>query len=1269
MTEGTEDIFQKALKSINSNTKASPNAYPPPQSHAELYQRIREIDKKFNENTRNSKVWTNLDRILALFETTGNIINAAVSSTLAPASLIMSSFLHLIATARGSVASYQSIGDFLGRVAGTLDRMTIHDGTIVDPILGEILAKTVVLVSEILVVASSYLGKRRKRDIGKEFLVRLFFGACSELEMKMTALQDLAQEEAMTCISLIRRDTSMLHDELQEMSTTVQRIDRNTERQRFEVKLGLETWHSNENIHDGIQKERRAAVKARWIVDEPLVKKWIRGETSRVIWIHGEPGVGKSFATSQLITEIAIMRKIHAYFYVRENDSATTIFKCLALQLAVRSRGFNFHAVKALEVLDSRQWRTFVIIDGLDAAHPSEQKKVVDILRLFNRRAYVGKTTFHIAIISRSDLYLLADTCSTESRIHVSSEKTESDIAQYIRKRFSDKKRFKDLEPADREHAIEKLTREANGMFLWVSLVIAQAEEMGSRNDILNFLDTGYPKDHANHLGRLLDSAAEKVHDPAQFRTFLRWIACARRPLKASEVRFLPGSQTGLHEIQRNTTFSKVNLEKNFKHLLSFKGDCNSSDTAEVVIQFRHRCFKDHLLCDLDTVSSRPHSFSNSAAHASIFKTCLSLLQDSFAESGSDTGVVSLVNYAADHIVEHFVEIEVEKEELGYEAKQQMRDLLQDPMAIQRWYDAMSARQKMNVLPALLETPRAYQKWIYWAAGYHTSVKEFFKSLAIFCAEGWLRTGAVNMRTALLFLHRYDYISHLSSDRIIKLAKVHAVEQNANWHVRVASALREANHIQDAIKQYREAETKDPNNWLIKSGFSMACAADGQYEKAIRQAHKALKCVPRPTGGCRSNIYFNLSVWNGIRGKAQAQIDNAKWAYSAHSESLARIAHYFTLFELCKTLKKKDGAKTRDSWLVKLLSGAAVEGRDKQNIDFAAEVLRVIVKVANGKEDSEATIFAQYQVGRFHLRYQRDETQARKVWEKLTESARHDSDAELYARQLQCRALAELYLRGGLIAAKDSQGNADKRNDKSETKDQEHPDIAKLRALASGRALLNNNIEYCADAAALLGYWQRKHGPKKRNKDLFRARICQGIQMLEDEDPLNDVDGYVILGKALLIAGYADDAKRLFATVMLFSQNTTPDTKQRIPLVCHNKPDCRDTDYEKLYICHICNDTTLCGTCWKIFKDKKTGDTGPPYTTCHSSQLFSNIYHRGHKIAEPIAVMEGDKMRPDTEWLTALKKNWDISEDTKAAVSLATPRTVMESRRMLQLVD
>ncbi|KAL4879851.1 hypothetical protein BJY04DRAFT_219659 [Aspergillus karnatakaensis] len=1330
MAKEKEDIFQKALRSVNPDPKAKSNTQSPPKTLAELQQRLKDVDKKFNENNRDTKVWTNLDRILAMVEITGKIIDTAVSSTVAPASLIMSSFLHLIGTARGSVASYASIGDFLGRVAGTLDRMTIHDGTIVDSILGEVLAKTVVLVSEILVVASKYLGKRRKRDIGKEFLVRLFFGECSELESKMTALQDLAQEEAMTCISLIKRDTSMLHDELQEMSTAVQKIDKNIESQRFEAKLDLETWHTMQNIHDGIQKERRAGVFAKWIVDEPLMRKWIAGETLPIVWVHGEPGIGKSFATSRLITEIVNKKKLRAYFYVRENDTATSIFKCLALQLAVRSRGFNNHALKALDLLDSvrnevkiwenffvpflskeRPWRTFIVIDGLDAAASSEQSKVVDILKLFKRCTYAGKTTFRIAIISRSDLYpKMSLICRSETRYHISSDKTQSDIARYIRKRISDDRKFKDLEPSDREYAIDKLTKEAKGMFLWTSLVIGQAEEMGSRSDILKFLEDGYPKDHAHHLVRLLDSAAEKVHAPAEFKNFLQWMTCSRRPLTVSEVQYLPPS-TAVNISVQSTTFSKKNLERNFKHLISLNTDTRSSRAAEIIVEFRHRSFKDHLLCEPSWTPRRLHSFTKSEAHASIFRSCLQLLQEPISEEEQAPGAAGIISYAADHILDHFKEIDVEREDLRYEHKQQFGDLVQDRVAIQRWYDAMSDKAKLTVLPSVLESPKLYQKMIYWTVGHGASAREFFRSIFVFCGEGWLQTGTVSIRTALMFLDLYDNlnepgpqvsqsslddcgsvsISHLSGDRIVNLAERHDYERNASWHMRVASALREAGHIQEALKQYRDAEEEEPKNWLVKSGLSVAYAAAGDYETAVKKAQKALRCSPKPDGKCSSNIYYNISVWQEIRGEVEGQIDAAQKALTSQvALSLPLVAHYFTvlgrnlrfktLYEFCQVLERGVRSK-RGEWLMNLLCGweegldlfgrAALELRTEEAVEFAEQLMKNLVNRLTGKGTSKSAVWAQYQLGRFYQRYQRDQGQARRAWENLSVVAKEYNDSKLYAQQLQCTALAELYLTGALAAQGSNQDKIKKNGEKitDDKLEKEHPDIAALRAMASGESVPNMGIEYCADAAALLGYWERKHGPKKRNKDHFRAKVCQGIQILEDEDPFNDIEGYVILGKALLLAGYTDDAKRALVTAMLFAETATTEGQSKPPFKCHGKPDCRRKTWAKLYICHICRDTTLCGDCWKAFKDRNPEDSGPPYTTCHQAHLFSNIYHEGHKVAEPVAIVDAGQLRPDTEWLNTLKRNWGITNETKAAVPITTPRVVLDSRRDLELVD
>lgn len=72
----------------------------------------------------------------------------------------MGSFFHLARTARGyHTTAYQSISDFVARVSGTLDSMVVYSGTVVNPALGLILAKTAVLVPA---VAARRMGKRER---------------------------------------------------------------------------------------------------------------------------------------------------------------------------------------------------------------------------------------------------------------------------------------------------------------------------------------------------------------------------------------------------------------------------------------------------------------------------------------------------------------------------------------------------------------------------------------------------------------------------------------------------------------------------------------------------------------------------------------------------------------------------------------------------------------------------------------------------------------------------------------------------------------------------------------------------------------------------------------------------------------------------------------------------------------------------------------------------------------------------------------------------
>ena len=766
------DIFTEALQSLPERTKKVLAAKPLPRNREELKNRLAECDENFKNHARTSKFWSILDRILAPLEVTGKVINAVVAVTpFAPASLILGSCLHLIETARKFSASYQSIQDFLNRIAGTLDRMSVHQEARIDVPLRRILVTTIALVSEVLVEASEQLGKGRKYKWSKEFLTRLFFGDCSKIEEKMSSLHDLAESEAMMCLSIIRRDTTMFRDELRHLSTAVRRIEHRGDQGRFEEIFDLDTWNTMHNIHDEIVKERQAGVNAMWIMREDIVARWMEGKGPKVIWIHGEPAIGKTFLASRLISENIKKKGLVAYFYVRALDTssslATTIMKCLALQLGKKSQKFQKAAAKALEnpewlrnekeiwnkifvpfLKENTTCRAFVVIDGLDAASAEEQKSVIapwtDLQRSFS-----SKWQINIAIVSRSEVHrTIQYACPAEAQLRVSNASTKSDIDRYIERKF--KVKLPLLNPNDRGLAVRTLQKEANGMFLWARLVIEHIEGWENGDEILRFLEHGYPKNKADHIGTILAGAIKADDDGEQFKDILCWVTCARRRLTGNELQFLNTTKPTHGRLEVAATGSG-DVEKRFRQLLIFEPSRCPSGGPRTIVDFKHRCFKEDLLYG---PGQGLHRFTTSEAHSSILKTCLLCLHDTSEDLETRPGALDMIGYAASHVIDHFMEIE--EDSLGYQAKSQLLELIRQPEATARWYSAMDKKQRQRLISTLLETPRTWRKLMEWLPGSYESPQEFYQPLAFNCAESWLQTGSMDTEFCVLFLDRYN---------------------------------------------------------------------------------------------------------------------------------------------------------------------------------------------------------------------------------------------------------------------------------------------------------------------------------------------------------------------------------------------------------------------------------------------------------------------------------------------------------------------------------
>ncbi|KAJ5362685.1 hypothetical protein N7541_003529 [Penicillium brevicompactum] len=1250
-------------------------------------------------------IWPTLARILAPFQTLGTVATSALSLTpFAPASLILGATLHLVNVTRQMIEAYSTIGNILEQIADIMDRLKIHnEAQVMRAELRDYVQQMMGVIVEVLGLASKCIGDQKGKVRAKEFFQRALLGKKAPVEEKMMVLRGLAEKEVPLVLALANSGiegikTSMSQERLQI---------------RMEKILQLELWTAMKQHHENIKGSTRDGMSTDWIIDEPKVQRWMEVQQpntkSAMIWIKGERGTGKSYAASHLIrTLLKENRSITTYFYVqgheKRQDLASSIFTCIALQLVEKSKGFREIANEAFVDPDvdwnpetiwkklfvsflrkDRRWRTFIVIDGLDAADPAEQDLLLSKLKSLQESTFKGRYLFHVAIFARPSLSLNHDIWSTKNSIfQVPEEKIRSNVAKFIETKLSALARFSSLTTEDRDLKVNQLSTEIRADFALAGLVVTQAQVYrNSERDLMGFLDRPISPDIRHHVRDILSQVDSAIYHKRNWISTLQWIACACRMLTVNEVLFLRHVDLNSDALSLPERLSSKDLKSENQSILIFTSQASSSQSNLSLVELKSGMFRDYLVQEDNDVlrdPNDPYSIQKSKAHATI--------------------AGDIMEYAADHVIDHLRTVRnggILGPGENMQLANHIRKLLNHPAFIQRWYDSVSKQRRMDIIKLLLHDDEILERINNWCPNLSLSAHNLYAPFAQLCNRAWMQGSDMDTQFCLLFLQNYDSlelpidkrannkpieISELKGEQILHLAEKASEEnsemaQSSDWQLRIGDTLMKANHLKDARAQYERVE-KASNNYMAKYRLALLFAEEGNVEKAVQKAEEALSCAPEANSMDQSNIYASLHGWQSGRGKTSDALDAARQAHELDPKNLEKLEMYFLALGRAKKWKliltlceKFNSSESTSTDLTRLLLGWE-EGHDiltravsanKEYRGLAEDIFKSLVDDAKQEGDSMGAVWEEYQRGLFYYRLAKSENEHLRIWEQLPSHVdSHTTETEMYAQQLQCRALSGAYYRLAVNS-----------NSKQDIKHW----VSKLESLAgvpSGTSTPESNMENRVQAAVVLGRWRRKNeGVKSRElKLLFQSRICQGIQILEDDDPLNDSDGYAILAQSLLWSGNTNDALRVFAAGMLPLATSLQWTKEpknardrsirvtikamKLPFKCHGKLRCEPDKWLAFYVCRDCPDKSFCVTCL----------TGGSARACDESHHMLEVFLRGREIGKPMAKFEGSVLEVDKKWLGNLKKSWDITDETKAARSLSDPPIISRRRQTMR---
>ncbi|OTA01901.1 hypothetical protein A9Z42_0022420 [Trichoderma parareesei] len=396
------------------------------------------------------------------------------------------------------------------------------------------------------------------------------------------------------------------------------------------------------------KKGDRAQGTCEWIIGTEEITAWLGstqkvrsdGQTNNILWLHGNPGTGKSTMAIFLTEELPKVfsetdGKTLAYFFCDSNfdtqRSAISVVRGLLLQLIqqhprlldyllprYRERGAKlFESFDALwEIFmtvaaDQSTGHKYCIIDALDECDQMSQEVLLRQLQ----GTFDGNldANVHIMITSRPYAEIQEYLGQFPNTDMATFPNTDQDIEMCIEEKLAKLSRRKHYTQKLKDQIGDLLRHKAEGTFLWVGLACKELENVPSKDalKLLQDMPTGL---HSLYQ-RLLDTALAQSSEPDTIKRILSYVVVALRPLTVGELS--KGCELHQDEIDPETR-----LQFTREHIESCRLMVKIQDDEILLL---HQSVKDYLIgagsgCFIDVLD----------ANADLTCRCVDLIIDHF---------------------------------------------------------------------------------------------------------------------------------------------------------------------------------------------------------------------------------------------------------------------------------------------------------------------------------------------------------------------------------------------------------------------------------------------------------------------------------------------------------------------------------------------------------------------------------------------------------------------------------------------------------------
>ncbi|RDI76391.1 hypothetical protein Vi05172_g13629 [Venturia inaequalis] len=288
-----------------------------------------------------------------------------------------------------------------------------------------------------------------------------------------------------------------------------------------------------------------------WLLRDVGFRSWLHAQTSSCFACYGIPGSGKTVLSASIAEELSpILSEPQfgmCYYYCDYSDvkslDASTVIGTLIRQLLEKN-----------DIPEDVEARLLSLYNGSSVA-PSLHS-LLDVfertLKLFSTCLIVIDGLDELPRESQFTMYPLASSRSEENdirralrglhfhSIEISADNISSDIRAFINDEVGTRIKQGRLTLGSlsvKDEILQALTVGAKDMFLWVKFQLEDLCGATSDKEIRNIL-RDLPKDLVETYGRIITKI--RASGPGRIklaRKMLKWIICARRPLRIEELR------------------------------------------------------------------------------------------------------------------------------------------------------------------------------------------------------------------------------------------------------------------------------------------------------------------------------------------------------------------------------------------------------------------------------------------------------------------------------------------------------------------------------------------------------------------------------------------------------------------------------------------------------------------------------------------------------------------------------------------------------------